>query len=1133
MNSFIGLFQNAILLLALSVVYDALANYSHVNKRIRDVITGVLVGCVAIAVMLTPWEMSPGVFFDSRWILMCISGLYFGPIPTLVAALMAVTLRLFQGGDGIYVGSMVIICSSLIGLYWRHWHHKTGRDITLVSLYLMGIAVQLTVLFLMLFMPSAMRFAIISQLFIPLLTIFPIVTVLMGILLREQRNKEATKLELIENKNLLDRERSLLKELLDGIPDLIFYKSKEGVYQGCNQAFADFVGKPYSEIVGKTDFDLFDKDVAEFFREKDKHILDTLCARTNEETVLYPDKTPALLETLKTPLLGERGQIYGVVGISRDITERNRLYEHIRINENIYRHVLKTAIDGFWIITPDGVIQDVNTAYEKMSGYTHQELLNMSIDKLDFYENTTQVLQHIEHIKNEVHHRFESKHRRKDGSIFDVEINVTFWPEEGGKIFVFIKDITERHIAETLLQASEARFRHIFEHTPMMAVQGYDRHHRVVFWNQASEDLFGYQADKALGRSMEALIVPEHRREQVRVQLERWFEQKQASDPGETILQTAEGKSIHVYSSQVVFERSDGEKELYCVQMDLTALKKAEDQVVTLSQAIEQSPVSILLTDTQGLIEYVNAEFEKVTGYSREEVQGKSTSMLKSGNTPLGKYQELWSLLKEGRSWKGEFQNSKKDGTVFWESAHIAPLTNSVGAITHYLAVKQDITQNKVQEERILHQAHFDSLTDLPNRFLSLDRLEQMIKEAKRFKAQVAVFFLDLDDFKKVNDTLGHQVGDELLKDAAKRLSGAVREADIVGRLGGDEFIVMMNLKQGTSAITQVAKNLLEAFRAPFKLDERELVSTVSVGVSVYPDDGRTPAELLRQADAAMYYSKAEGRNTFNFYTESMNKDVARRLLIEEQLRSALDNHELEVFYQPVISFTDRKLVGAEALLRWHNPVLGHITPDEFIPIAEQTGLIVTIGRFVLEQALSQSAQWRSDYVPDFTIAVNLSPRQFRDEQLVPQIISLMESTRTLPSQIELEITEGVLMSGHAAVDDMLSSIHSLGISISMDDFGTGYSSLSYLRSYPFNILKIDKSFISDIEVDQGDLELVAAAISMAHGLGLKVIAEGVETEQQYQLLLALKCDFAQGYLFGRPLPHNEFQALLNQRLYL
>ena len=402
-----------------------------------------------------------------------------------------------------------------------------------------------------------------------------------------------------------------------------------------------------------------------------------------------------------------------------------------------------------------------------------------------------------------------------------------------------------------------------------------------------------------------------------------------------------------------------------------------------------------------------------------------------------------------------------------------------------------------------------------------------MLKESKRAEKQAAVFFLDLDDFKKVNDTLGHQIGDELLVEAANRLKAAVRDDDVIGRLGGDEFIVLLNQVGNSRTIGKVAEKLLDQFRVPFNLKGRELMSTVSIGIAVYPNDGKSPVELLRQADAAMYHSKEQGRNTYNFYTERMNKDVARRLLIEEHLRSALNKNEFYVIFQPVVDLRRRVVVGAEALLRWNNSEMGNVQPDEFIPIAEQTGLIVTIGQYVLEQAFMVVSVWREKYAIDFQVAVNISPRQFRDPGLVEYIQRRLEKYALPASAIELEITEGVLMTGHGMIDVALSDLNKMGMGISMDDFGTGYSSLSYLRSYPFDTLKVDKSFINDITVDHADLKLVAAAIAMGQGLGLKVIAEGIETEEQYQLLLAHQCEYGQGYLFSHPVPADEFELLL------
>jgi len=576
----------------------------------------------------------------------------------------------------------------------------------------------------------------------------------------------------------------------------------------------------------------------------------------------------------------------------------------------------------------------------------------------------------------------------------------------------------------------------------------------------------------------------------------------------------------------VMIKGINNEREMYCIDIDLRAQKAAEDRATTLSQAIEQSPMSVIITNPHGFIEYVNGTFERTSGYSSHEVINQSISVLRSERTSDLVYRQMTQALNSGRPWQGEFESVRRNGEVYWEQVHMAPVTGLNKEITHYLAVTHDITQQKEQEQKILHQAHFDSLTGLPNRFLALDRLSQMLADAKRSGHNTAVLFLDFDDFKKVNDTLGHHLGDELLIEAAKRLTSVIRNSDVVGRLGGDEFIVLVKQENEATTAAVVAEKILEQFRKPFILGGRELVSTVSIGIAIYPEDGQKPAELLRQADSAMYHSKGGGRNTFHFYTEQMNIDVARRVLVEEQLRLALLHNELYINYQPLIELSTQTVIGAEALVRWKNPELGFIGPDEFIPIAEQTGLIVEIGLFVLRSAIKQVSQWRLKYSEDFRIAINVSPMQFRDSVLQDELYKLLKQYQLPPSSVELEITEGVLVSGFANVEVSLNEFHQHGISIAMDDFGTGYSSLSYLRNYPFDTLKVDKSFVQDITADNADLELVSAAISMGHGLQLNVVAEGIETQEQLDILVDLSCDVGQGYFFGRPVNASEFELL-------
>jgi diguanylate cyclase (GGDEF)-like protein/PAS domain S-box-containing protein len=554
------------------------------------------------------------------------------------------------------------------------------------------------------------------------------------------------------------------------------------------------------------------------------------------------------------------------------------------------------------------------------------------------------------------------------------------------------------------------------------------------------------------------------------------------------------------------------------IARDITARRAAEEEIRKLSLVVEQSPVSVMITDKEGNIEYVNRTFEQITGYRQDEVLGQNPRLLKSGDTPASAHQDLWSSLKAGRPWEGEMHNRRKNGELFWEYAHIAPVVDDDGSVQHYFAVKEDITLRKQQNEKILYQAHYDALTRLPNRLLSLDRLQQMMSQAKRQKTKTAVLFIDLDDFKKVNDSLGHDFGDKLLIEAAKRLQQRIRAQDSVGRLGGDEFIVLLGNIDDAATAAHVAQELIQCIRLPFRIDHRELLMGASVGIAVYPDNGDQSRELLRKADTAMYQAKRSGGTGYSFFTNELDADVSRRFAVEEGLHVALARKEFHLLYQPQIDIRSQKIVGAEALLRWDNPTLGRVAPDEFIPIAEQTGTIVAIGRFVLETAIREAATLCAGEHAGFRLAVNVSPRQFRDEGLVDIVESSLQANNMPPRCLEIEITEGLFIEPDLNVGETLRRFHDAGITLSMDDFGTGYSSLSYLRLYPFDKVKIDREFVRDMTNNAGDRELVFAAISMAHSLGLTVVAEGVEHAEQSDLLLRQGCETAQGFLYSPPI---------------
>lgn len=509
--------------------------------------------------------------------------------------------------------------------------------------------------------------------------------------------------------------------------------------------------------------------------------------------------------------------------------------------------------------------------------------------------------------------------------------------------------------------------------------------------------------------------------------------------------------------------------------------------------------------------QFLNSRMNEVLPLEVAELFEKAASSLKKGNHITTFEYEL------------EVQNGKR----FFE-ARMSLLSEN----DQIVAVVRDITNRKAAEEKIIHQAHFDNLTDLPNRFLLIDRVTQLISDAKRQNNYVALLFLDLDDFKKVNDCLGHEIGDKMLIESAKRLSDCTRETDTVARLGGDEFIVLLSSIKEISDINPVAENILRSFTKPFNIHERELIVSCSIGIATYPMDGIEPSELLRNADSAMYHAKSQGRNCYSFYNDNMNRQISQRLAIEEQLHGALDRGELYVVYQPQFEISSHRLIGAEALIRWNNPALGNVSPSEFIPIAEQSGAISQIGEFVLKEALRSARGWSNNDNDSFRVAVNLSPRQFRNQDLISMIRQKIEKAGVEPKQLELEITEGVLLGAQDFVDETINEIHRLGSFIAMDDFGTGYSSLNYLRRYPFDILKIDQAFVADMTNSEGGAALIKAMVGMAHGLNMKVIAEGIETDDQLELLKEIGCDIGQGYLLGKPMLKEEFSKIIDKRYF-
>ncbi len=539
----------------------------------------------------------------------------------------------------------------------------------------------------------------------------------------------------------------------------------------------------------------------------------------------------------------------------------------------------------------------------------------------------------------------------------------------------------------------------------------------------------------------------------------------------------------------------------------------------------QNSSEAMVVTNARGVIISVNHAFTELTGYSLEEAVGKSTRLLNSGKQSRAFYQAMWQAINSTGRWQGEILNRRKDGKLYTEWLTINSIFNDDGTVDRRVALFSDISHKKESEYLIWKQANFDLLTDLPNRRMFQDRLEHEIKKSDREKLFLALLIIDLDRFKEINDALGHAIGDLLLKKVGYRLRACVRESDTVARLGGDEFTVILGDLHSLTYIDLIAQSILDSFSLPFQLHNEVVYISVSIGIAIYPDDATDVGELLKSADQAMYAAKNQGRNRYSYFAPFMQEAAKVRMRIATDLRNALKKNEFRVFYQPIVSLKTGEISKAEALIRWQHPVHGLISPASFIPIAEETDMIVTIGNWVFEQAASQVMAWRTHYDAQFQISVNKSPVQFQSMQSSHQAwFAYLKKIGLSGDGVVIEITEGLLMDTSEAIVKQLIEFRNAGMQVSLDDFGTGYSSLSYLKKFNIDYLKIDQSFVRNMQANSNDLALCEAIIVMAHKLGIKVIAEGIETVEQRDLLTHAGCDYGQGYLFSHPLSATEFE---------
>jgi diguanylate cyclase (GGDEF)-like protein/PAS domain S-box-containing protein len=803
-----------------------------------------------------------------------------------------------------------------------------------------------------------------------------------------------------------------------------------------------------------------------------------------------------------------------------------------------FSRVFHSSPDAILIVRHrDAVIIDLNEGFTRLLGYSREDAIGRTEMDLNLWVEPDTRHALLSLLAAQRHATdVEARLRTSDGTTLPVELSLRYIELDGELCVLCIgRDISKRLQAESAARSSEEKFSRVFSQSPdgIVILRSSDLVIRDV--NTAFARGSGYTAEELIGQSIHVFkpAVDNQRLEQTLTLLAR----DGHISSREMQFRGKDGRELTALISATVTEFDD-EPSVLCIVKDVSELRHAQEQLQRSEErfrgAFENAPIGILLLDTQGHIFQANRFATELLHYRDQALSSTHISRLVPADERADLKEQLERLLRGGESaLRSERRMLCADGLEIWTNCHIVLQQTSDGSPLYCIMQIADITEMKTSQRKMERLAFYDTLTELANRRLFNDRLQQAIEHCRRHRQRAALLYLDLDQFKRVNDTLGHESGDALLREVADRLLNCVRKEDTVGRPGGDEFTVLLYDIDEPDHAGQVAEKILRELQRPIALSGHQLVVTTSIGITVIPDDGMEPNALLKNADLAMYRAKEKGRNNCQFYSEELNTNAVKRLRTEYELRRALERSEFELHFQPVVRLADQSIVGVECLLRWNHPERGPVPPDEFIPIAEETGAIVEIGNWVVQEACAAGRLMAEQRGAPISIAVNISPRQFRDPELVSTIRRSLRLAHLDPACLELEITETMLMQDVEATSEIVERLHKLGIRLAIDDFGTGYSSLNYLKKFPISTVKVDRSFVTDIPESSDDMEITAAVIAMAHRLKMQVVAEGVETQAQLEFLAEQDCDFAQGYLFSRALPLKDIRPLLGANVRL
>ncbi|MEI7994805.1 MAG: EAL domain-containing protein, partial [Methylococcaceae bacterium] len=846
-----------------------------------------------------------------------------------------------------------------------------------------------------------------------------------------------------------------------------------------------------------------------------------LVTKMDRSEVLAPLQGRLLFSALLVFLL-----IFGIGALTYLLWRQQLLKSALVLREQgeRFRDILQTMLDGFLLLDMQGRVLETNKTYCQMSGYSEQELLTLSIADLEALESAKDVAAHIQKILAQGQNRFESKHRRKDGSVFDVEASVQFRTGEGKELVVFLHDISNRKKAQKTLSESEQKFRVMAEGLPQIIwMTTADGLH--IYFNPQWVNFTGLTLEESYGHGW---ITPFHPDDKQRA----WDTWQQAT------------QNDSIYSLECRLRRFDGTYRWWLIRgeslhdingkvinwfgtyTDIQDMKESEENLKLAASVFTHAREGIIITSDDRKIIRVNNAFSEITGYSPDEVLGLNPRLLSSGLHENEFYDALWADLNKNDQWHGEIWNRRKNGEIYAVLENISAVRDDKGRIRQYVALMTDITLIKEHEHVLEHSAHFDILTGLPNRALLSDRLQQGIAQTKRREQGLAVAFLDLDGFKGVNDKHGHLVGDQLLKTLSGNMKQALREIDTLARIGGDEFVAVLLDIGDIETCEPMLTRLLAAAAKPVQFGDISLQVSASLGVSFYPQKNEVDPDLLvRQADQAMYEAKLMGRNRFHVFNAELDNLTRARHESLERIRQAFAAHEFVLYYQPKVNIRKGLVVGAEALVRWQHPDKGLLAPADFLPLIENHPLAIELGEWVIDTALNQIEDWHKTGL-DIPVSVNIGARHLQQNDFVARLRALLAAHPAIkPGSLEMEVLETSAMEDLARASQIIKDCHEMGVMFALDDFGTGYSSLTYLKRLPVGQIKIDQSFVRDMLEDPDDLAILEGVIKLSGSFRRQVIAEGVETVEHGVMLLQLGCELAQGFGIAHPMPASDLQS--------